>query len=85
MKKSIYTDEFAALAALLRETREAAGLTQVQLAQKIGTSQSFITKMEVGQRRLDLIQLRTVCQALGTTLPAFVTKLEAQMSKRRRN
>lgn len=85
MKKSIYTDEFAVLVALLRETREAAGLTQVELAQKIGTSQSFITKMEVGQRRLDMIQLRTVCHALGTTLPDFVTKLEGRMTKRKKS
>lgn len=81
MEKSIYTEEYAALLVLLRETREAAGLTQVQLAARLGQSQSFVSKMEKGDRRLDLIQLRTICSVLGTTLPQFVAKLEAALAK----
>ena len=61
MAKSIYTREYTAVTRLLRETREAAGLTQVELAEKLGQSQSFVSKYERGERRLDIIQLRTVC------------------------
>jgi transcriptional regulator with XRE-family HTH domain len=83
MDKSIYTAEYAALLDLLQEARLAAGLTQVQLAQRLRQSQSFVSKVEVGQRRLDIIQLRTICLALGTTLPDFVTSLEARLARRR--
>jgi hypothetical protein len=36
--------------------------------------------VEIGERRLDVIQLRTMCRALGTTLLAFVTKLESRLA-----
>jgi len=82
MEKSIFTDEYATLRALLRETRQTAGLSQVQLAEKLGQSQSFLSKIEQGDRRLDLIQLRTICLALGTTLPRFVERLEERLTNR---
>jgi transcriptional regulator with XRE-family HTH domain len=84
MEKSIFTDEYGVLLDLLRETRQAAQLTQVQLAKRIGQSQSFVSKVEIGERRLDVIQLRTLCQALGTTLPAFIAQLEERLAKRQR-
>lgn len=83
MEKSIYTDEYGVLLALLRATRQSAGITQVQLAKKIGQSQGFLSKIEIGDRRLDVIQLRTICHALGTTLPEFVTNLEQRLAAKR--
>jgi transcriptional regulator with XRE-family HTH domain len=80
MDKSIHTDEYAAILALLREAREAAGLTQVQLAARLGVTQSFVSKVEVGERRLDVVQLRTLCITLGTTLPEFVVRLEGRLA-----
>jgi hypothetical protein len=41
--------------------------------------QSFVSKYETGERRLDVIELREVCQSLGTTLAAFAKKLEARL------
>ena len=81
MEKSIHTREYAALLDLLRQARLDAGLTQVELAQRLGQSQSFVSKAEVGERRLDLIQLRTICAALGTTLPDFVDRLEERLKQ----
>ena len=81
MEKSIYTTEYAALLELLRETRRKAGLTQVRLAQELGVSQSFVAKAEKGERRLDVIQLRTICLALGTTLKEFVRKVEERLGR----
>jgi hypothetical protein len=37
--------------------------------------------VEIGQRRLDVIQLRTICRVLGTTLPDFVTRLEERLAQ----
>jgi transcriptional regulator with XRE-family HTH domain len=84
MDKSIHTDEYELLVDLLKEARASAGLTQVQLAKKLGQSQSFVSKMEIGERRLDAVQLRTVCLALDTTLPALVAKWEERISAKRK-
>lgn len=81
MEKTIYTTEYAQLLRLLRETREAAGITQTELATHLGSSQSFVTKFERGDRRIDIIQLRTICGALGTDLSAFVAELERRLTK----
>lgn len=82
MDKSIYTREYAAVLRVLRSAREEAGVTQVSLAAKIDETQSYVSKVERGELRLDIVQLRTICLALGTTLPAFVERLERELAKR---
>ena len=84
MDKSIHTTEYAVIVALLKEARDAAGLSQVDLAAKLKQSQSFVSKMESGDRRLDLVQLRTLCVALGTTLAAFVARFEERVAEQAR-
>jgi transcriptional regulator with XRE-family HTH domain len=82
MEKSVFTPEYRALLSLLRETRQAAGISQTELAERLGQSQSFVSKVEIGERRLDVIQVRTICRTLGTTLPAFVAALEDRLRGR---
>lgn len=84
MDKSIHTAEYTVIVALLKEAREAAGLSQVELAGKLKQSQSFVSKMETGDRRLDMVQLRTVCVALGTTLTEFVARFEERIAEQSR-
>ncbi len=62
------------LAALLRQVRLDANLTQLQLAEKIGQSQSYVSKYESGEQRLDLIELEAVCKAIGILLTDFVER-----------
>ena len=85
MDKSIYTREYETLVRLLREAREEANLTQVDLAELLEQSQSFVSKYERGERRLDLIQLRTICQVLGIGLADFVRRLERELGAVRRS
>lgn len=66
----------ANLTASLRKMRVNAKLTQAQLATKIGQPQSYVSKYEQGEKRLDLCQLKAVCEACGTTLVFFITALE---------
>ncbi|WP_459556771.1 helix-turn-helix domain-containing protein [Lacunimicrobium album] len=80
MEKSIYTAEYEALLELLKELRKQSGLSQIDLAAKLGQTQSFVSKVERGDRRLDVIQLRTICHVLGQTLPKFVQQLEKRLS-----
>lgn len=64
------------LQALLRQVRADAGLTQTDVAQRLGQPQSFVSKYESGERRLDILELREVCQAIGIPLPEFIRRLE---------
>lgn len=82
MDKSIYTREYAVVLRVLREARKEAGFTQVELGKKLRQTQSFVTKVECGDRRLDIIQLRTICRFLGLTLAEFVGRLEDELAKR---
>jgi transcriptional regulator with XRE-family HTH domain len=83
VEKSTFTREYAAFCRLLRETRERAGLTQVELAEKIGETQSYVSKVERGERRLDLVQLQVFCRALKTSLCAFVAEFEGSSRQRK--
>lgn len=76
MDKAIYTAEHRRLSALLRELREEADLRQADVAAALDVPQSFVSKYETGERRLDLIELRQVCEALGVTLIDLVRKFE---------
>ncbi len=76
MKKIPHTPAQRALLRLLKQTRLAAGLTQDALAARISEPQSFVSKYESGDRRLDLIELRQVCGAMGVSLPDLVTRFE---------
>ena len=62
------------LATLLRQVRLDANLTQSQLAEKIGQTQSYVSKYENGEQRLDLIELEVVCKAADISLTGFVER-----------
>ena len=64
---------------LLRQIRTDAGFTQAELAERIGVPQSFVSKYESGERRLDILELKEVCQALGSSLLDFVRRLEKEI------
>jgi len=76
VKKSIYSPEQSELLKLLREKRKAAGLSQTELALRLGRSQSFVSKYESGELRLDLVELSLICRALGLSLSSFVRQFE---------
>ena len=78
--RTTYQPETAILRQLLHEVRERAGLKQVELAKMIGRSQPFISEYETGQRRLDLVELREICIACGTTLRKLVNEYERLLS-----
>ena len=76
MPKSIYSSQYETFLILLRQTREEAGVTQIELARKLRMTQSTVSKCERGERRLDIIELRRWCRVIGCALPEFVAKLE---------
>ena len=81
MEKSVFTADYRVLLELLVETRKSAGVRQVDLAERLGTTQSYVSKIEQGDLRLDVIQLRAVCLALNTGLREFVFELEKRLAR----
>jgi len=61
---------------ILRELRLDAQLRQIDLAKILRQPQSFVSKYESGERRLDFLELRDVCRALGVSLADFVCRFE---------
>lgn len=72
MDKSIHSARHQRLAALLRQARLDAGLLQSDVAQQLDVNQTWVSKYETGERRLDLVQLQQVCKSLGLDLLELV-------------
>jgi len=79
MKKRIYLAQRGRLVSLLRELRIEAGLTQADLAARIEKDQTYISRYESGQRRLDVLEVREICQVVGITLEEFAKRLEGAL------
>lgn len=77
MTKNTYTAQQQCLQALLRQVRQEAGMRQVDLAARLGQHQSYVSKYESGERRLDILELREVCQVLGISLTDLILRFEA--------
>ncbi len=77
MPRSRSSPRHARLAQLLLEAREAAGLTQAELAVRLRRPQSFVSKVESGERRLDVIELLEVADGVGCRIDAIVAALLA--------
>jgi transcriptional regulator with XRE-family HTH domain len=81
MGHSIFTEEYTELIRLLRVAREDAGMTQAELGKRLGQTQSFVSKCERGERRLDVIELRHFCKALGADFPKLIASIDSGKRK----
>jgi transcriptional regulator with XRE-family HTH domain len=66
--------------ALLRQARLDAKLRQAELAARLQKPQSYVSKYESGERRLDILELRDICQALGINVTDLVRTLDELLS-----
>jgi len=71
MKKSIHTKEYAYFVEKLRKARQEAGLTQVQIAKKLKRPQSYISNVESGQQRVDVVELQKFAKMYGKDVNYF--------------
>lgn len=69
--KSKYYQAYDLLAKRLREAREAAGFTQAEAAKILGKPQSFISKCEIGERRLDIVELKVIAKLYSKDMCFF--------------
>lgn len=65
MSRSLHTPIYKELRRILTEARSAAGLTQAQVAQRLGRPQSFMSKWEGAERHLDVTEFFGLCEAIG--------------------
>ena len=69
-RKSLHTPGYDLILTLLRETRVAAGLTQTELAARLRRPQNYVSKCELGERRIDVLEwleFLTACESRPTT------------------
>ena len=81
MKNTKRNQQREKLQNLLKKIRQEKGILQVDLAEKLGVPQSFVSKYESGDRRLDILELRQVCKAIGISLEEFIQQLEEKINE----
>jgi transcriptional regulator with XRE-family HTH domain len=74
--KSVFTQKYDRFRLLMIEARKSADLTQAELAIKLSRPQSFVSKYERGERRLDVVEFLEVARALGMDAVTFIKKLD---------
>lgn len=77
----MYKDKrYMVLPNLIKNIRVDNHLTQVELAEKIKKAQSYISKYESGQRKLDIFEIKEICDSLNMSLVEFVQKFEEDLA-----
>ncbi len=76
MRKTIYSREYEILLELLVRARKRSGVTQTALAEALETTQSIVSKMERGERRLDVIEVWTICEAIAVSFSGLMRQFE---------
>lgn len=78
MDKSRYNQRYRRVLTALRASRKSAGLTQTQVAKKFRAHASFVSKIESGERRIDVIELEEFCRIYGVSLSDFLKSALAE-------
>lgn len=82
MHKSLYSHENVVLRSLIRKLRKEANLTQEDIAKKLNWPQSYVSRYEIGVRRLDPVELYHVCDAIGISFKDFAARYEDALSNK---
>lgn len=73
MPRASHAAEYRQFLARLRAAREASGLSQVEVARQLGKPQSYVSKCESGERRVDVVELGAFAALYGRPLAYFVS------------
>lgn len=79
MTYSLYSYEYQQLTQLLVQARKQVGLSQAQLAQRLYKPQSFVSKCENGERRVDVAEFCAITQAMGVNTLALLTEFQTRI------
>lgn len=72
MPRAIYTKDHNVIVERLKQARIEAGLGQIEVAEKLGRTQSYLSKIESGQRRFDVLQLKEFAKIYKKDLGFFL-------------
>jgi len=84
MPSSLHSHYYQIFRSLLVAAREKSGLTQVQIAERLGKPQSFISKYERGERRLDFPEFIELANVLGIDVADFVNHYQSAITQTRK-
>lgn len=76
MRRSRFTPEYERLLERLRAARSRSGVTQEELADRLGVPQQYVSRYENGETRMDVFQLWCYCRALRVSFTAFCRRLD---------
>ena len=74
--ETVYAPEYRIFLKLLKAAREQAGLSQRELALRIGKSYSYVAKVETGYARMDIVQIRLYLDAVGAPFLDFMRRFD---------
>lgn len=74
---ALHTEEYRRFLRALGEARRAAGISQVELGQRLGMPQTFVSKVELGRRRLDVIEFLRFVKAIGVDPMVVLASVQA--------
>lgn len=74
MPKSVFTDAYKVMLDALIKARKESGVTQVELADRLGKPQPWVSNVETGVRRIDFIEFVAIIRALGIESEEFISK-----------
>jgi transcriptional regulator with XRE-family HTH domain len=77
MAKTFHSRKYKSVCSYLEEVRRQRGLSQAQIAEKLSKPQSFVSKYESGERRLDVVEFFEICCALELDWSSAFAELEA--------
>lgn len=83
MDKSVHSKQYEILLELLVARRKAANTTQLQLSERLEMTQSAYSKLERGELRIDVVQLRAILVELGVPLLEFIADFEKQVAQQK--
>ena len=84
MSRSAFTGLYRRMCGQLVQARKSRNLTQIELARQLGQPQSFVSKLERGDRRIDVVELLEILSVLGVDPASFVHELSQHRKQDRK-
>jgi transcriptional regulator with XRE-family HTH domain len=82
MPNSLHSHRYQIFRSLLISAREEAGLTQVEVAKRLKKPQSFVSKYERGERRLDMTEFVELADVLSIEITGFIDRYRAELNNK---